>query len=182
MSLRRVVVTGLGIVSCIGNDQDTVTQSLKDGKSGIVFSPKYAEMGFRSHVEGRPNINLEEAIDRKLLRFMGEGAAYNYIAMQQAIENLGFEPGKALAAAMPGTGRVDIEIQRHVAFLDQHNPIRKRFAPSSMPNQRIASGISARLGMLRTIWKVESVSFSEVRERPLITRRQRRGCRRPENR
>lgn len=91
MSLRRVVVTGLGIVSCIGNDQDTVTQSLKDGKSGIVFSPKYAEMGFRSHVEGRPNINLEEAIDRKLLRFMGEGAAYNYIAMQQAIADSGLE-------------------------------------------------------------------------------------------
>lgn len=91
MSLRRVVVTGLGIVSCIGNDQDTVTQSLKDGKSGIVFSPKYAEMGFRSHVEGRPNINLEEAIDRKLLRFMGEGAAYNYIAMQQAVADAGLE-------------------------------------------------------------------------------------------
>ncbi|MBW7911064.1 MAG: beta-ketoacyl-ACP synthase I [Alphaproteobacteria bacterium] len=89
--MRRVVVTGLGIVSCIGNDQDTVTQSLKDGKSGIVFSPKYAEMGFRSHVEGRPNINLEEAIDRKLLRFMGEGAAYNYIAMQQAIADSGLE-------------------------------------------------------------------------------------------
>ncbi len=91
MSLRRVVVTGLGIVSCIGNDQDTVTQSLKDGKSGIVFSPKYAEMGFRSHVEGRPNINVEEIIDRKLLRFMGEGAAYNYIAMQQAITDSGLE-------------------------------------------------------------------------------------------
>ncbi|MFN7113036.1 MAG: beta-ketoacyl-ACP synthase I [Alphaproteobacteria bacterium] len=89
--MRRVVVTGLGIVSCIGNDQDTVTQSLKDGTSGIVFSPKYAEMGFRSHVEGRPNINLEEAVDRKLLRFMGEGAAYNYIAMQQAIADSGLE-------------------------------------------------------------------------------------------
>lgn len=91
MSLRRVVVTGLGIVSCIGNDQDAVTQSLKDGTSGIVFSPKYAEMGFRSHVEGRPQINLEDAIDRKLLRFMGEGAAYNFIAMQQAIADAGLE-------------------------------------------------------------------------------------------
>lgn len=88
---RRVVVTGLGIVSCIGNDQDTVTQSLKNGTSGIVAAPKYAEMGFRSHVEGRPNINLEDAIDRKLLRFMGEGAAYNYIAMQQAITDAGLE-------------------------------------------------------------------------------------------
>ncbi len=87
--MRRVVITGIGIISCIGNDQDTVTQSLKEGKSGIVFAPKYAEMGFRSHVEGRPNINLEEAVDRKVLRFMGDGAAYNYLAMQQAIADSG---------------------------------------------------------------------------------------------
>lgn len=89
--MRRVVITGIGIISCIGNDQDAVTQSLKEGKSGIVFSPKYAEMGFRSHVEGRPNINLEEAVDRKVLRFMGEGAAYNYLAMQQAVADSGLE-------------------------------------------------------------------------------------------
>lgn len=88
---RRVVVTGIGIISCIGNDQNEVTQSLKDGKSGIVFSPKYAEMGFRSHVHGQPNINLEEKIDRKLLRFMGDGAAYNYLSMQQAIADSGLE-------------------------------------------------------------------------------------------
>ena len=87
--MKRVVVTGLGIISCIGNDQDAVTQSLKEGKSGIVFAPKYAEMGFRSHVHGQPNINLEEAIDRKLLRFMGDGAAYNFLAMQQAIADSG---------------------------------------------------------------------------------------------
>ena len=89
--MRRVVVTGMGIVSCIGNNQDEVTQSLKDGKSGIVFSEKYAEMNFRSHVEGRPNIDLEALIDRKLLRFMGEGAAYNYLAMEQAIKDSGLE-------------------------------------------------------------------------------------------
>lgn len=89
--MRRVVVTGIGIVSCIGNDQDSVVQSLKEGKSGISFSPKYAEMGFRSHVEGRPNIDLEAHVDRKLLRFMGDGAAYNYIAMQQAITDSGLE-------------------------------------------------------------------------------------------
>ncbi len=87
--MRRVVVTGMGIISCIGNSPAEVTESLKSGKSGIVFSPKYAEMGFRSHVHGQPNINLEEAIDRKLLRFMGDGAAYNYIAMQQAIADAG---------------------------------------------------------------------------------------------
>ncbi|MDE2336389.1 MAG: beta-ketoacyl-ACP synthase I [Alphaproteobacteria bacterium] len=88
---RRVVVTGLGIVSCIGNSQDEVTQSLKDGKSGISFSEKYAEVGFRSHVEGRPNIDVAAHIDRKLLRFMGDGAAYNYISMDQAIKDAGLE-------------------------------------------------------------------------------------------
>ena len=88
---RRVVVTGLGIVSCIGNNQDEVTQSLKEGKSGISFSEKYAEVGFRSHVEGRPNIDIASLVDRKLLRFMGDGAAYNYISMDQAIKDAGLE-------------------------------------------------------------------------------------------
>lgn len=87
--MRRVVVTGIGIVSCIGNDVNAVTQSLKDGTSGIVFAPKYAEMGFRSHVHGMPQINLEEVIDRKVMRFMGDGAAYNYLSMQQAIADSG---------------------------------------------------------------------------------------------
>ncbi|MEZ0225394.1 MAG: beta-ketoacyl-ACP synthase I [Alphaproteobacteria bacterium] len=89
--MRRVVVTGIGIISCIGNDQDAVTQSLKDGKSGIVFAPKYAEMGFRSHVHGQPNIDLDAAIDKRVKRFMGDGAAYNYIAMQHAITDSGLE-------------------------------------------------------------------------------------------
>jgi 3-oxoacyl-[acyl-carrier-protein] synthase-1 len=88
---RRVVVTGMGIISCIGNSVDEVTTSLKEGKSGVVFSQKYADMGFRSHVEGRPNISLEDKIDRKLLRFMGEGAGYNYLAMEQAIQDSGLE-------------------------------------------------------------------------------------------
>ncbi len=87
--MRRVVVTGMGIVSCIGNNPAEVTQSLKEGKSGIVFAPKYAEMGFRSHVHGQPNIDLEANIDKRQLRFMGDGAAYNYLAMQQAIADAG---------------------------------------------------------------------------------------------
>jgi len=91
MQKRRVVVTGMGIVSCIGNDQETVTQSLKDSRSGIVFSDTYAEMGFRSHVHGAVDIDLQEKIDRKLLRFMGDGAAYNYIAMADAIADAGLE-------------------------------------------------------------------------------------------
>lgn len=87
--MRRVVVTGMGIVSCIGNNKADVLDSLKSGKSGISFQPEYAEMGFRSHIAGKVDINLKEHIDRKTLRFMGDAAAYNYIAMQQAISDSG---------------------------------------------------------------------------------------------
>ncbi len=89
--LRRVVVTGIGIISCIGNSKDEVLQSLKDGKSGITFSPEYAEMGFRSHVHGKPDINLAEAIDKRLFRFMGDAAAYTHLSMEQAIADSGLE-------------------------------------------------------------------------------------------
>ncbi|MDH5778405.1 MAG: beta-ketoacyl-ACP synthase I, partial [Gammaproteobacteria bacterium] len=91
MSLRRVVVTGIGIVSSIGNNKQEVTDSLKQGKSGIEFSEEYAELGFRSRIHGSLNIDLDSLIDRKLKRFMGDGAAYNYLAMQQAIEDSGLE-------------------------------------------------------------------------------------------
>jgi len=91
MSLRRVVITGLGIVSSIGNNQKEVTEALKAGKSGLSFSQEYADMGFRSHVHGDLDIDLDALIDRKLKRFMGDGAAYNYIAMQQAIEDAGLD-------------------------------------------------------------------------------------------
>lgn len=86
---RRVVVTGLGIVSCIGNSQEEVLQSLKEGKSGITFSQEYADLGFRSQVHGKPEIDLEALVDRRLRRFMGEGAQYCYVAAQQAIEDSG---------------------------------------------------------------------------------------------
>ncbi len=89
--MKRVVITGLGIVSCIGNDQKTVTRNLKDLKSGITHAPEYEEFSFRSLVHGKPNINLEENIDRRLLRFMGDGAAFNYIAMKEAINDAGLE-------------------------------------------------------------------------------------------
>ena len=89
--MRKVVVTGLGIVSCIGNNQEQIISNLKNLKSGISYAEEYKEYGFRSLVHGRPNINLEENIDRKILRFMGEGAAYNYIAMKDAILDSGLE-------------------------------------------------------------------------------------------
>ncbi len=87
--MKRVVITGMGIVSCLGNDAKTVTQSLKEGKSGITFNETYKEKGLRSHVCGRPDIDVTEHIDRKVRRFMGDAAAYAYISMAQAIEDAG---------------------------------------------------------------------------------------------
>lgn len=89
--LRRVVITGIGIVSSIGNNQQQVLESLKQGKSGIVHCDEYADMGFRSHVHGAIDLDIGDHIDKKDLRFMGDGAAYNYIAMQQAIADSGLE-------------------------------------------------------------------------------------------
>ena len=90
--MRRVVVTGLGIVSSIGNNRQEVVDSLKAGRSGIVFAEDYQELGFRSHIHGPIDIDQSQFIDRKVKRFMGDGAAFNYIAMQQAIDDSGLEP------------------------------------------------------------------------------------------
>jgi len=87
--MRRVVITGLGVISSLGNNKAEVLDSLENGRSGIRFSEVQAEMGFRSHVNGPVDIDLTAAIDRKILRFMGGSAAYNYIAMQEAIEDSG---------------------------------------------------------------------------------------------
>lgn len=87
--LRRVVVTGIGIVSCIGKNKEEVLESLKNGTSGISFAPEYEELGFRSQIHGKPDINLEEVIDKRLLRFMGEAAAYTHLSMEQAIADAG---------------------------------------------------------------------------------------------
>lgn len=101
--MRRVVVTGLGIVSSIGNNADEVTTSLREGRSGIQFNPAYAEKGMRCQVSGRPNLKLEEVIDRRQYRFMGEAAGYAYLAMQQAIANSGLTPEQV---SNPRTGLV----------------------------------------------------------------------------
>ena len=89
--MRRVVITGLGIVSCLGNNQEEVHQSLLNSKSGITFSEEYKEHNLKSHVHGKPNIKLEDHVDRKTIRFMGSGSAYNYIAMKEAIKDSGLE-------------------------------------------------------------------------------------------
>ena len=89
--MKRVVVTGVGIVSCLGNNQEEVHQSLLNSKSGISFCEEYKEHNLRSHIHGKPNIKLEEHIDRKIIRFMGSGSAYNFIAMKEAIKDSGLE-------------------------------------------------------------------------------------------
>ena len=87
--VRRTVVTGLGIVSSIGNNKDEVLDSLREGRSGITFCEVYRDFGFRSHVHGSLKVTLEDVLDRKVRRFMGDGAAYNYLAMEQAIADAG---------------------------------------------------------------------------------------------
>ena len=92
--MKRVVITGLGIVSCLGNNQEEVYQSLLNSKSGITFADEYKQHNLKSHIHGKPKIKLEDHIDRKTIRFMGSGSAYNYIAMKEAITDSGLEEKK----------------------------------------------------------------------------------------
>jgi 3-oxoacyl-[acyl-carrier-protein] synthase-1 len=89
--MKRVVVTGIGVVSCLGNNQNEVYQSLLNTKSGISFCEDYKEHNLKSHIHGKPNIKPEDHIDRKIIRFMGDGSSYNYIAMKEAIKDSGLE-------------------------------------------------------------------------------------------
>jgi len=89
--MKKVVITGIGIVSCLGNNQEEVYQSLLNSKSGITFSEEYKEYNLKSHVHGIPNIKIENYVDRKIIRFMGPGSAYNYISMKEAIKDSGLE-------------------------------------------------------------------------------------------
>ena len=104
--LRRVVVTGQGIVSSLGNNLAEVDASLRAARSGIRFNPTYAERGMRSQVSGRPTVDLEAAVDRRTLRFMGDAAAYSFLAMQQAIEQSGLQQSEVL-----GNGDETVELR-----------------------------------------------------------------------
>src|SRR5438093_12562843 len=92
--MKRVVITGMGIVSSIGNNTQEVLASLHDAKSGIKRAEKYAELGFRSQVQGAPTLDPADVIDRRAMRFLGEGAAWNHVAMEQAIQDAGLEPAE----------------------------------------------------------------------------------------
>ena len=89
--MKRVVITGIGVVSCLGNNQEEIYQSLLNSKSGITFCEEYKEYNLKSNIHGKPNIKLEDHIDRKILRFMGDGSAYNYIAMKEAVKDSGLD-------------------------------------------------------------------------------------------
>ncbi len=157
-SQRRVVVTGLGIISCIGNDTDTVLASLKAGQSGITKDDTYAEMGFRSQVSGKPDINLEEAIDKRLFRFMGDGAAYNHLAMEQAIEDAGLgedQVSNPRTGIIMGSGGPSTRSQVAAADIAREKGP-KRVGPFAVP-KCMSSTNSATIA---TNFKIKGVNYS----------------------
>ena len=158
MSDKRVVVTGYGIVSCIGDNKKEVLQSLRDVKSGISHCREYEELGMRSHVHGKPKINIEENVDRKILRFMGEGAAYNYIAMKEAIEHSGLDEGLIsninTGLVMGSGGPSTYQLQQ--AFDIAREKGVKKIGPY-MVTRTMASGNSATLA---TPFKIKGVNYS----------------------
>jgi 3-oxoacyl-[acyl-carrier-protein] synthase-1 len=156
--MRRVVVTGIGAVSCLGNSADEIADSLKNGRSGIVFNEKFEEMGLRSLVTGSANIDIKEHIERKVLRFMGDAAAYAYIAMKWAIEDAGLEesdisnPRTGLIASSGGASSENI--------ITSADTLRsrgvKRIGPYMVP-RTMSSSVSA---CLATPFKIKGVNYS----------------------
>ncbi len=157
--MRRVVITGLGIISSIGNGADEVKASLKAGKSGISFAPEYAEHGFRSQIHGAPQIDLSEHIDKRQLRFMGDGAAYAYLSMKQAIEDAGLDesdvsnPRTGLIAGSGGSSTTDF-LLAHTTVLEKGAP--KRMGPF-MVTRCMSSTVSA---CLATPFKIKGLNYS----------------------
>ena len=157
--MRRVVVTGIGIISSIGNDQSEVLNSLIDGKSGIVSAPEYAENGFRSQVHGVPKIILEDHIDKRQMRFMGPGAAFNYLSMEQAIKDSGLEEkevsnertGLIVGSGGPSTSNL---LKAHLTVIEKGAP--KRMGPF-MVTRCMSSTNSA---CLATPFKIKGVNYS----------------------
>ncbi len=156
--MKRVVVTGIGITSCLGITQDSVADALKQGRSGIRFNESYQERGFRSQVSGSVDIDFSEYIDRKTLRFMGSAAAYAYIAMQQAIEDAGLSPEQVsnertgLIAASGGASSANIV---EAADIMREKGV-KKVGPYRVP-RTMGSTISA---CLATPFKIKGVNYS----------------------
>ena len=156
--MRRVVITGIGIVSSIGNNKEEVTDSLRLGKSGITLSETYRDMGFRSHVHGEPTVDIEANMDRKLRRFMGDGAAYNYIAMAEAITDAGLnddEVSDAHTGLIMGSGGPSVRnVIQSADAARERGP--KKVGPFMVP-RTMSSTNSATLA---TPFKIKGVNYS----------------------
>jgi 3-oxoacyl-[acyl-carrier-protein] synthase-1 len=157
--MRRVVITGLGIVSSIGNNAEEVLASLKAQKSGISFAPTYAEHGFRSQIHGMPDIDLKENIDKRIWRFMGDGAGYAYLSMEQAIVDSGLEEsdisnertGLVVGSGGPST--------KHL--YDAHKIVIEKGAPKRMGPFMVTRGMSSTTSAcLATPFKIKGVNYS----------------------
>ena len=156
--MRRVAITGLGITSCLGNDADTVSAALREGRSGIRHIPQYAELGFRSQVGGAPEIDLEAQIDRKQKRFMGDAAAFAHIALRDAIADAGLDEAlvsQPRTGLIAGSGGGSAEWQIEAADLLRTRGIRK-VGPYMVP-RTMCSTVSATLA---TAFKIKGVSYS----------------------
>jgi len=156
--MRRAVITGIGIVSCLGNDKESVTASLKAGKAGITARPEYAEVGMRSHIAARPEIDFKENIDRKQLRFMGDAAAYAYIAMRDAIKDAGLtdeEVSNERTGIIAGSGGGSTLSQVEAADILRERGLR-RVGPYRV-TQTMGSTVSA---CLATPYKIRGTNYS----------------------
>ncbi len=156
--MRRVVITGMGIVSCLGNDTDSVTRSLREGRSGIRFKEEYQEIGMRSLVAGTPTIQLDDFIDRKPRRFMGDAAAYAYVAMQNAIADSGLndeQVSNERTGLIAGSGGHSSLNQVEAADIARNRGV-KRVGPYMVPRV-MASTVSA---CLATPFKIKGVNYS----------------------
>ena len=157
--MRRVVITGIGIVSPIGNDAAEVEASLRAGKSGIVFAPDYAEHGFRSQVHGTVKLNVEDHIDKRDLRFMGDGAAYTFIAMRQAVADSGLteaEVSNDRTGIIVGSGGPSTK-----SFFRAHNVVRESGSPKRIGPFGVTKGMSSTVSAcLATPFKIKGVKYS----------------------
>ena len=159
VAVRRVVVTGMGIISSIGNNKDEVLTSLRAGHSGITFSEKYQKLGFRSHVHGSIEIDLDAVVDRRVRRFMGDGAAYNYLAMQQAIADSGLEIDEVSnerTGIVMGSGGPSTKDQVLAADVLRGKGSSRRVGPFMVP-RTMSSTNSATLA---TPFKIKGVNYS----------------------
>ena len=155
---RRVVVTGMGVVSCLGNTLDDVSKSLHECKSGITKNEKYMEIGMKSHICGRPDIMTEELIDRKQIRFMGMNCRYAYLAMEQAIEDSGLTPEQIATPRVGGIlGQGGTSVLDIAETLDAVNAGKNRRIGPYRVTRSMGSTVSA---VLSTAFKLQGVSYS----------------------